>query len=237
MADQSAQKKIVAARALDYVQAGMKLGLGSGSTAEIFVEQLGAKVRGGLKLICVPTSEKTAVLARKQGITLAGLDDLAPLDLTIDGADEADRNLNLIKGGGGQLLREKLVAAASRRMVVITDESKLVARLGRFALPVEVVSFGHKSTALRVADVLAGLGYARAHAPMTLREREGETFRTDSGNVIYDCALDSITDAPGLAAALDGVPGVVEHGLFIGLATTLLVAGSDDVQVIESADH
>lgn len=234
MTNYTAQKKIAAARALEHVEAGMKLGLGSGSTAEIFVELLGSKVRGGLKLTCVPTSEKTALLARKQGITLAALDDLAPLDLTVDGADEADRDLNLIKGGGGMLLREKLVAAASRRMIVIADESKLVDRLGKFPLPVEVVAFGHKATAARLADVLAGLGYSSSKAPLTLRSREGETFRTDNGNVIYDCALGAITDAPKLAARLDGVPGVVEHGLFIGLATTLLIAGSSDVQIIET---
>lgn len=233
MTDQNSLKKAAAAKALDYVEDGMKLGLGSGSTAEIFVEMLGPRVRGGLKLLCVPTSEKTAALARKLGLTLAPLDDLAPLDLTVDGADEADRDLNLIKGGGGMLLREKIVAAASRRMVVIADESKLVARLGKFVLPVEVVAFGHKSTALRLAAVLDGLGYSRA--PVSLRAKGGEPFKTDSGNVIYDCALGSIAGAPKLAAALDGVPGVVEHGLFIGLATTLLIAGPGDVEVIEAA--
>lgn len=230
-AAQNALKKTVAAKALDYVQDGMKLGLGSGSTAEIFVELLAPRVKGGMKLTCVPTSEKTAALARKLGITLAALDDLAPLDLTVDGTDEADRALNLIKGGGGMLLREKLVAAASARMIVIADESKLVARLGKFALPVEVVAFGHKSTALRLTAVLDALGYSRA--PLTLRMRDGEAFKTDSGNVIYDCALGTIASAPKLASALDGVPGVVEHGLFIGLANTLLIAGPGDVEVIE----
>jgi len=231
--DQNILQKAAAAKALDYVEGGMKLGLGSGSTAEIFVEMLGPRVRGGLKLLCVPTSEKTAALARKMGITLAPLDDLAPLDLTVDGADEADRDLNLIKGGGGMLLREKIVAAASRRMIVIADESKLVARLGKFVLPVEVVAFGHKSTALRLAAALDALGYSRA--PVSLRERGGEVFKTDSGNVIYDCALGSIAGAAKLAAALDAVPGVVEHGLFIGIATTLLIAGPGDVEVIEAA--
>jgi len=233
MTDQNALKKAVAAKALEYVTDGMKLGLGSGSTAEIFVELLALKVREGLKLTCVPTSERTAALARKLGITLTALDDLAPLDLTVDGADESDRDLNLIKGGGGMLLREKLVAAASRRMVVIADESKLVARLGKFALPVEVVAFGHKSTAQRLAATLDALGYSRV--AITLRTRDGETFKTDSGNVIYDCALGSIASAPKLAAALDGVTGVVEHGLFVGLATTLLIAGPGDIEVIDRA--
>jgi ribose 5-phosphate isomerase A len=231
LTDQNALKKAVAARALDYVADGMKLGLGSGSTAEMFVELLAPRVKGGLKVTCVPTSEKTAALARKLGITLAPLDDLAPLDLTVDGADEADRDLNLIKGGGGMLLREKIVAAASKRMVVIADESKLVARLGKYPLPVEVVAFGHKSTALRLAAALDTLGYSRA--PLTLRMRDGEVFKTDSGNVIYDCALGSIANAPKLAAALGAVPGVVDHGLFIGIATTLLIAGPGDVAVIE----
>src|ERR1700691_2255041 len=139
MTDQDSLKRAAAAKALDFVQDGMKLGLGSGTTAEIFVEMLAPRVRGGDKLLCVPTSEKTAALARKLGLTLAALDDLAPLDLTVDGADEADRNLDLIKGGGGMLLREKIVAAASRRMIVIADESKLVPRLGKFALPIEVM--------------------------------------------------------------------------------------------------
>lgn len=233
MTDQDALKKAAAARALEYVRDGMTLGLGSGSTAEIFVELLALKVRSGLKLTCVPTSERTALLARKLGITLTGLDDAAPLDLTVDGADEADRDLNLIKGGGGMLLREKLVAAASRRMIVIADESKLVARLGCFALPVEVVAFGHKSTAQRLTDALRGLGYDRA-APV-LRQRDGQVFRTDSGNVIYDCALESITSAAGLAEVLDGITGVVEHGLFVGLASTLVIAVPGGVQVIEAA--
>src|SRR3954465_4526530 len=186
MTDQTALKRAVAAKALDYVQDGMKLGLGSGSTAEIFVEMLAPRVRGGEKLLCVPTSEKTAPVARKPGLRLASLDDLAPLDLTIDGADEADRNLDLIKGGGGMLLREKIVAAAARQMVVIADETKRVPRLGRYPLPVEVVEFGHKSTAQRLSAALAAAGYA--NVAMTLRQQGGGTFKTDSGQVIYDCA-------------------------------------------------
>jgi ribose 5-phosphate isomerase A len=231
MTDQNALKKAVAAKALEYVTDGMKLGLGSGSTAEIFVELLAPRVRGGMKLLCAPTSEKTAALARKLGITLAPLDDLAPLDLTIDGADEADRNLDLIKGGGGMLLREKIVAAASKRMVVIADETKLVPRLGKYPLPVEVVEFGHKSTVLRLAAAFAEAGYG--DVPMTLRQRDGAVFRTDSGNVIYDCAFGAIQNAPKLAAAISAVPGVVEHGLFIGIATTLLIATDGEIEVIE----
>ena len=231
MTDQNALKRAVAAKALEYVQDGMKLGLGSGSTAEIFVEMLAPRVRGGEKLLCVPTSEKTATLARKLGLTLASLDDLAPLDLTIDGADEADRNLDLIKGGGGMLLREKIVASASRRMIVIADESKLVPRLGKYPLPVEVVEFGHKSIAARLNAALAAAGYA--NVPMTLRQQGGGTFKTDGGNVIYDCAFGVIQSAPKLAAAISAVPGVVEHGLFIGIATTLLIAADGEIEVIE----
>src|SRR5271154_7163593 len=169
MTDQNALKRAVAAKALEYVKDGMKLGLGSGSTAEIFVELLAPRVRGGEKLLCVPTSEKTATLARKLGLTLAALDDLAPLDLTIDGADEADRNLDVIKGGGGMLLREKIVAAASRKMIVIADESKLVPRLGKYPLPVEIVEFGHKTTAVHLADAIKALGHAEA--PLILRQK------------------------------------------------------------------
>jgi ribose 5-phosphate isomerase A len=230
MTDQNALKRAVAAKALEYVQVGMKLGLGSGSTAEIFVEMLAPRVRGGEKLLCVPTSEKTATLARKLGLTLASLDDLAPLDLTIDGADEADRNLDLIKGGGGMLLREKIVASASRKMIVIADESKLVPRLGKYPLPVEVVEFGHKSIASRLNAALAAAGYV--NVPMTLRQRDGATFKTDGGNVIYDCALGSIQSAPKLAAAISAVSGVVEHGLFVGIATTLLIAADGEIEVI-----
>jgi ribose 5-phosphate isomerase A len=231
MTDQNALKKAVAAKALDYVTDGMTLGLGSGTTAEIFLDQLAPRIRGGMKLLCVPTSERTAAYARKLGITLAALDDLAPLDLTIDGADEADRNLDLIKGGGGMLLREKIVAASSRRMLVIADESKLVPRLGKYPLPVEVIAFGHKATILRLGDAFTALGYGGV--AMTLRRKDGEIFKTDSGNVIYDCAFGQIANAAKLAAAIRAVPGVVEHGLFVGIATTLLVAGPGEVEVIE----
>jgi ribose 5-phosphate isomerase A len=231
MTDLTPLKRAAAARALDYVVDGMKLGLGSGSTAELFVELLAPRVRGGQKLLCVPTSERTAALARKLGLTLAQLDDLAPLDLTVDGADEADRNLDLIKGGGGMLLREKIVATSSKKMIVIADESKLVPRLGKFPLPVEMVEFGHKSTAARLSGALAALGYQNAAA--ILRLKDGQLFKTDSGNVIYDCHLGAIQNAEKLGKAIHAVPGVVEHGLFAGIATTLLIAGPGEVEVIE----
>ncbi len=209
----------------------MKLGLGSGSTAELFVELLAPRIRGGQKLLCVPTSERTATLARKLGITLANLDDLAPLDLTVDGADEADRNLDLIKGGGGMLLREKIVAASSKRMIVIADESKLVPRLGKFPLPVEVVEFGHKAIAARLKAAIDGLGYKDVRiAP---RLKDGAPFKTDSGNLIYDCHMGAIQNADKLGKAVHAVPGVVEHGLFVGIATTLIIASPGDVEVIK----
>ena len=156
--DQNDLKRAAAAKAVEYVMDGMKLGLGTGSTAEIFLELLAARTRGGLNVICTATSERTAGKARALGIPLAALDELAPLDLTVDGADETDRKFNLIKGAGGALLREKIVAASSRRMIVIADKSKLVSKLGRYLLPVEVLEFGQKTTAQRITQMLAALG-------------------------------------------------------------------------------
>ncbi|MBS0470982.1 MAG: ribose-5-phosphate isomerase RpiA [Proteobacteria bacterium] len=231
-ANSDALKRAAAAKALEYVTPGMKLGLGTGSTAEAFLELLATKVRGGLSILGVPTSDRTAQRARALGIPLAALDDLAPLDLTVDGADEADRDLSLIKGGGGALLREKIVAASSKRMIVIADEAKLVARLGKFALPVEVLEFGHRSTAARLAASAAFLGYG--NVSITLRHRDGGVFKSDSGNVIYDCAFGAITSAQKLAQAFADIAGVVEHGLFVGMASTLLIAHPGEVEVIES---
>ena len=231
--DQNALKRMAAARAVEFIEDGMKLGLGTGSTAEMFLELLAVRVRAGLKVVGTATSERTAQKAQSLGIDLATLDDLAPLDLTVDGADEADRKLNLIKGGGGALLREKIVAASSRRMIVIVDKTKFVPRLGRYALPVEVVAFGHHTTAQRISEKLTQLGYSKSS--VTLRSQGGASFVTDSGNLVYDCELSAITSPAKLSAALSSITGVVEHGLFIGLATTLIVALSRRVQVIEKA--
>jgi ribose 5-phosphate isomerase A len=231
MSDSAALKRAAAARALDFVADGMKLGLGSGSTAEAFVELLGARVRGGLKLLCVPTSERTAEMARTLGVALASLDDLAPLDLVVDGADEADPEFNLIKGGGGALLREKIVATSAERMIVIADGGKLVSRLGRFPLPVEVLEFGRATTAARIVGAVASLGYR--NTPIVLRKKDGAVYRTDSGNVIYDCAFGAIADARKLSAALSCVTGVVEHGLYVGIAKTLVIARPEGVEVME----
>lgn len=229
--DANALKRAAAARALDYVRDGMKLGLGTGSTAEAFLDLLAERVRAGLKITGTPTSERTREKASALSIPVAELDALAPLDLVIDGADEADHNLDLIKGGGGALLREKIVAASSARMVVIADESKLVQRLGAFPLPVEVIAFGHRSTASRIVAAAQALGYAQM-VPK-LRLKDGQPFRTDSGNVIYDCPFREIANTRSLAAALSAITGVVEHGLFVGLASHLVIAGASGVRVIE----
>jgi ribose 5-phosphate isomerase A len=230
MTNQDSLKRAAAAKALEFVSSGMKLGLGTGSTAEAFLELLAPRVRGGLEVDCAATSERTAQKARALGIPLGELDVLAPLDLTVDGADETDRALNLIKGGGAALLREKIVAASSREMIVIADESKLVPRLGKFPLPVEVVAFGHVTTASRIRSAASALGYGDLGA--AARMKDGAPVKTDSGNLVYDCAFGAIKDAGALAAALSAIPGVVEHGLFVGIATVLLIAHPGEVEVI-----
>ncbi|MFZ4531098.1 MAG: ribose-5-phosphate isomerase RpiA [Alsobacter sp.] len=233
MVGSDALKRLAAARALDIVQPGMRLGLGSGSTARHFVDLLGARVRDGLEIVCVPTSEVTREQAKSLGIPLRTLDDLPELDLTIDGADEIDPHLSLIKGGGGAHLREKIVASASRRMVVIADESKMVERLGRFPLPIEVVPFGLAAVRRAVAAALAATGCA---GPLVLRYGPDGPFVTDSGNWILDAQLGSIPDAGALAGALDGIPGVVEHGLFIGLADVAILAADGGLRILGRLD-
>jgi ribose 5-phosphate isomerase A len=218
-------KRAAAERAVSLVTPGMRLGLGTGSTARHFVDLLGERVRAGLDVVGVPTSEATAAQARGEGIRLATLDEEPVLDLTVDGADELDERLRLIKGGGGALLREKIVAAASRRMIVIADGSKRVARLGRFPLPIEVVPFGLETTRRAVAEALRGQGL-----PDVLRLRtaaNGTPFATDGGHVILDAHLSGIDDPEALAAALVAIPGVVEHGLFLGLATGAILATAE----------
>ncbi len=216
---------------MSHVRPGMRLGLGTGSTARHFVELLGERVRDGLDVVGVPTSEATRSDAERCGVRLASLDDLDRLDLTVDGADEIDGDLNLIKGGGGALLREKIVAAASARMVVIADSSKQVAALGRFPLPIEVVPFGLAATRAAIARAFAASGVA---GDLTLRKgADGHAFVTDGGHWIVDAGLGRITDAPKLACALAAIPGVVEHGLFIGLASAAVLAGPEGVRVVE----
>ncbi|GAA0528990.1 ribose 5-phosphate isomerase A [Rhizomicrobium palustre] len=225
-------KQQAAARALEFVGNGMRLGLGSGSTSEAFINLLGARVRGGLDVVGVPTSERTAQLARSLGIVLGDLNDLAPLDLCIDGADESDYNLDLIKGGGGALLREKIVAASAKRMIVMIHGPKLVEKMGAFPLPIEVIEFGHVETARRIQAVAAELGYGTP--AVKLRHKGDAVYKTDSNNVIYDVAFGPvIAETEKLATALSCVPGVVDHGLYIGIAKTLIVARPEGIEVRE----
>jgi ribose 5-phosphate isomerase A len=224
-------KRQAAARALEHVHDGMKLGLGTGSTAKHFVDLLGERVRAGLKVLCVPTSEATRLQAAECGIPLTTLDDVDRLDLTVDGADEIDHALNVIKGGGGALLREKIVAAASDRMIVIADESKWVEALGRFPLPVEVIPFGLAATRRAIGKAFAETGNS---GQMAVRQgKDGHVFVTDGGHWIVDAHLGRIMDAARLAGLLTSIPGVVEHGLFIGLAGTAVLAGSQGIRVVE----
>ncbi|MEQ9144461.1 MAG: ribose-5-phosphate isomerase RpiA [Parvibaculaceae bacterium] len=225
------QKKRAAERALDFVEDGMKLGLGTGSTAEHLVRLLGEKVAAGLKVQCIPTSDRTGALAEELNIPLTDLSETPHLDLTIDGADEFDDRLCLIKGGGGALLREKIVATASDRMIVIADASKHVGTLGAFPLPVEVVPFGCRTTAAKIEKVAAEFGCT---GPLKRREDEyGEPFLTDSENFIYDGQFGRIPDPDGLARALNLIPGVVDNGLFIGIATLAIVGTDDGTHLVE----
>jgi len=229
--DVEAQKRAAAARALEFVRPGMRLGLGTGSTAKHFVELLAERVAQGLGVVAVPTSEATRALAQRLGITLTTLDETPALDLTVDGADEIAPDLTLIKGGGGALLREKIVAAASATMLVIADQSKWVQRLGRFPLPVEIPPFGATATARAVEAAAAAAG---CPGPAVLRKTpDGHAFVTDGGHWLIDAQLRQIADPAALAARLAGVPGVMEHGLFIGLARTAIVAGPDGVRLVE----
>jgi len=229
------QKQAAARAALEYVRSGMKVGLGTGSTAEHFVRALAGKVEAGLKLTCVATSERTSALAREVGIAVGDLNDVRRLDLTVDGADEIGPGLVLIKGGGGALLREKMVAAASERMIVIADEAKLVGTLGRFPLPVEIVPFAWRVTVERIAEAAARAGCTQNL--MRLRGGETHPFTTDGGHYIADCAAESIPDPERLAHLLRLVPGVVDHGLFVSLASTALVGTPTGVVTREVQHH
>jgi ribose 5-phosphate isomerase A len=229
--DIDAQKRAAAARALDFVRPGMRLGLGTGSTARPFVELLGERVRAGLNIVAVPTSEETRAQAERLGVPLTTLDETPELDMTVDGADEIAPDLTLIKGGGGALLREKIVASASARMVVIADESKWVPVLGRFPLPVEVVQFGLAATRRAVEAACAAAG---SPGPALLRRgKDGHAFVTDGGHWILDAALERIPDPTALAQRLAAIAGVVENGLFVGLAQTAVLAGREGVRVVE----
>jgi ribose 5-phosphate isomerase A len=224
-------KHAAAARAMDFVQPGMRLGLGTGSTAAHFIDLLSERVRAGLDVVAVPTSEATRERATRGGVTLTTLDEIAQLDLTVDGADEIAPDLTLIKGGGGALLREKIVAAASTRVIVIADESKWVSVLGQFPLPIEISPFGASAItrAVEVANAAAG-----CPGPVALRKgRDGRPLVTDGGHWLLDAKLQRIPDPPKLAVRLCQIPGVMEHGLFIGLAHIAILAGPNGVRLVE----
>jgi len=229
--DVEAQKRAAATRAVEFVRPGMRLGLGTGSTAKHFVDLLAERVRGGLDVVAVPTSEVTRAQAERLGITLTTLDETPELDLTVDGADEIAPDLTLIKGGGGALLREKIVAAASATMLVIADQSKWVQNLGRFPLPIEIAPFGAAATRRAVEAATAAAACPGA-APIR-KAANGHAFVTDGGHWLLDAQLQRILDPKTLAARLSAVPGVMEHGLFIGLAGAAIVAGPDGVRLIE----
>lgn len=229
--DPEALKRQAAARALERVRPGMRLGLGTGSTARHFVALLGERVKAGLDVIGVPTSEATHKQAQECGIALSTLEETPQLDLMVDGADEIAPDLTVIKGGGGALLREKIVAAASAHMIVIADETKWVSELGRFPLPVEIVPFGMGAT--RIAVEKAADLAANASDLSLRRGKDGHAFVTDGGHFILDAALGRIPDPRELAGRLASIPGVVEHGLFIGLAKTAILAGPEGIRVVE----
>jgi ribose 5-phosphate isomerase A len=231
--DIDGQKRAAAARALEFVRPGMRLGLGTGSTAKYFIEFLAERVRAGLDVIAVPTSVATEREAERLGVPLTTLDETLELDLTVDGADEIAPDLTLIKGGGGALLREKIVASASARVIIIADESKWVSVLGRFPLPIEVVPFGLGATRRAIETATADSG---CPGPALLRRsKDGHAFVTDSGHWILDAALQRISDPRSLADRLAAIAGVVEHGLFVGLAQAAVIGNSSGVRIIERA--
>ena len=223
-------KRQAAEKALTLVKPGLKIGLGTGSTAAHFVDLLGQRVSAGLQVLCVSTSERTQAQARALSIPLTTLDETPHLDLTVDGADEIDLDMRLVKGGGGALLREKIVAAASERLVVIADESKLVPVLGAFPLPVEVVRFGLAATRALIGELAAEVG-CQGHIRLRMGA-DAQPVVTDGGNYIFDCAFGRIEEAEALDAALKAIPGVVENGLFLGMADTAIIAGAGGLRIL-----
>jgi ribose 5-phosphate isomerase A len=219
------EKHAAALKSLEFVAEGMTLGLGSGSTAAIMIDLLGDRVRQGLRVRGVPTSVRTRQLAEAAGIPLTSFEEVTRLDLTIDGADEVDSELHLIKGGGGALLHEKIVASASHCVLIIVDSSKLVNRLGAFPLPIEVIPFACRLIAdrLREQGILSALRTTDFDQPLI----------TDEGNYILDCAMGEIDDPPALARALEAMPGVVEHGLFVNVADKVIVGHGERTTILE----
>lgn len=227
-------KRLAAAKALEYVAPGMRLGLGTGTTAAHFIELLGARIAEGLDVTAVPTSEATRALASRCGIPLAAIDSLPELDLTVDGTDEFDPQLRLIKGGGGALLREKIVATASSRMIVIADWTKSVPVLGRYPLPVAVNVFGLEVTRRRMLTAARACG---CEGEISLRRTQsGEPFRSDDGHYIVDCHFGAIPCPDRLACRFAAVPGVIEHGLFIGIAQAVISAGPAGIEIFGRID-
>jgi ribose 5-phosphate isomerase A len=222
------EKEAAGRAAAKLVRDGDVVGLGTGSTAYFAVVALGERVKAGLKIIGIPTSVQTADLARQVGIPLTTLDEHPEIDITIDGADEVDPELRLIKGGGGALLREKVVAAASKKMVVVADSGKVVPVLGKFPLPVEIISFARTV----VEKTIVSLGAT----PKLRTKADGSVFLTDNGNPILDCSFGKIAVPAALALALSNTPGIVEHGLFIGLASLALVGRGNSVEEIRGKD-
>jgi ribose 5-phosphate isomerase A len=225
--DARALKIKAAEAALTHVESGMRLGIGTGSTADELVRLLAVRVAGGLNVTGVPTSGRTARLCGQLGIRLSTLEETPELDLTIDGADEIDASLTLIKGGGGALLREKIVAFASKSMIVIADRTKLVRTLGAFPLPIEVNQFGLAATRIGIEKAAEKLGLSGA---IVLRQGPDGPFSTDGGHCIFDASFGLIPDAEALSGALHAVPGVVEHGIFLKLAKLAIIAGGDGIE-------
>lgn len=218
------QKRIAGEKAAEYVENGMTVGLGTGSTVNWTILKLGEMVASGLQIRGIPTSSQTEKLAREQSIPLIDFSEVTELDIAIDGADEIDPNLNLIKGGGGALLREKLVAAASKRFIVVADESKLVDKLGAFPLPVEIVPFAWETTEKRIADL--GLKPQR-------RMKQSGPFISDNGNYILDCKCGSIEKPAELHERLKSMVGIVETGLFTGMTEIAIIAGSNGIKILD----
>lgn len=226
MTDQNTLKRLAAERAVSFIQSGMVVGLGHGSTSLLAVHALAERIKRGVlrDLLAIPCSPEIEAEARNLGITITTLDEHPQIDVTVDGADEVDPQLNLIKGGGGALLREKIVAQASKREIIMVDESKLSPKLGtKWAVPVEVLQYGLRSQ----INFITSIG-----GKPTLRQSGGAPFRTASGNLILDCDFGPISDPLSLASKLKQRTGIVEHGLFVGMATDVVVAGVDGVQVL-----
>jgi ribose 5-phosphate isomerase A len=229
------QKKAAALAAVDYIKPGMKVGLGTGSTANHFISALSVRAKlENLDIECVPTSRQTQQFASSLGLRMTTLEKHAVLDVTVDGADEFDPNFQLIKGGGGALLSEKIVASSSRYMIVIADKSKKVDTLGKFPLPVEVVPFGVNATAWKIERALRLLNLK---GKLVLRLKDGKPFRTDNGNAIIDVALGAIPDPNRLSMYLNNIPGVVEDGLFIDICSIILMGTDKGVETFKKASH